>query len=1155
MKNRTIIIVALIFLVVQICLPLVSTFGYDNPELPNVPTPEVITTITFDNNTANVNISAWWDDKDSHNATQMETSNTLLNIRESWFITLWNVIFGTKDTDDLTEGSTNLYDNRTWNETHADNLYAPNTTAGIQSLINKTGIYSTFNATYDAYPQTLNGTPNSIAWNRTGTDVFLNHIGDNVGIGTTTPTHKLNVVGNINITGNLTLKFGDFISELNPDGADAIRIKGTSSDVDVVIGHTTGYFSVWNVADNNIFNVDDRGDVIIAGDLTVDTDTFFVDSGANRVGIGTIIPGNELHVLDDDGTTIIKSENTGANSIAGFVMKNDVQTYAIRVEGNDNDNFQIRDVTNTKSRLVIDTSGNIGIGTATPNARLEIKGNASNGLSLNVSGDLYVNGSSGNVGIGTASPNQILEIAEEQIGGTARPTLRITDTNTTYGSSSDNIGIITGALEFYSNEASGNYPAVTAAIHAVSNSVTSVTHNLDFLTNSNAATPTVRMTITNLGDVGIGTASPVAKIHAASASTSANAVILASDSSGDGHGVGFFSGKSGGTPTSPVVLWSDGSDLRIGGGITDFSSGAGFEEYMRIMDSSGWVGIGTTSPGAKLHVQDGSVILANDSDSAIVVSTGGNIEIFRTAVPFIDFKNAYSDDFDFRLQQQGASSFELRSSGTDNILFLNGSTGNVGIGEDAPDFPLEFTNDVGQKIGLYHGANMGFGIQTELIEFIVPASSSDFAFGYGASGSLTRVMTIEGTGNVGIGTTTPNYEFSVAGRIESARSAPMLILNETDTNHAWFIVADANALGVRNGTIGSSPFFRILSSGNVGIGVNNPEVGLQLGDATTVETFRIKSGGAGNAVLSADASTGTGNPFTQYLVAGGNNWVTGVDNADSDKYKISFHSSDLGTNERITILTGGNVGIGTITPQQELDVNGWIVAGTTTDGIGMGLLGAVGTILGSDTALDVYNDLHLRASAATGLYLKTDGNIGIGTTNPSDKLQVVGNITSSNVFIPQYIFSHTNRTHSLVTVNVWANLTFDQEDSDVKFGISHTYNDETNGTFTIMQDGVYEIDYDFDVEDTSPSASDIDVAGRLIYANGTEVIGSEFETDITKQGASTELSHDFLAIFQAGDIVVFQFVANDVDVVISTHGTFGDHPESASIVIKKIANL
>ena len=41
----------------------------------------------------------------------------------------------------------------------------------------------------------------------------------------------------------------------------------------------------------------------------------------------------------------------------------------------------------------------------------------------------------------------------------------------------------------------------------------------------------------------------------------------------------------------------------------------------------------------------------------------------------------------------------------------------------------------------------------------------------------------------------------------------------------------------------------------------------------------------------------------------------------------------------------------------------------------------------------------------------------------------------------------------------------------------------------------------------------------------------------------------------AGDKIVFQFVANDVDVQISTHGTFGVSPESATVVIKKIANL
>ncbi|KKK81974.1 hypothetical protein LCGC14_2808000, partial [marine sediment metagenome] len=53
-----------------------------------------------------------------------------------------------------------------------------------------------------------------------------------------------------------------------------------------------------------------------------------------------------------------------------------------------------------------------------------------------------------------------------------------------------------------------------------------------------------------------------------------------------------------------VVLWSDGQDLRLGGGITDFSAGAGFEEYMRIQDSTGNVGVDTTNPTLKFSTSE-----------------------------------------------------------------------------------------------------------------------------------------------------------------------------------------------------------------------------------------------------------------------------------------------------------------------------------------------------------------------------------------------------------------------------------------------------------------------------------------------------------------------------------------------------------------------
>ncbi len=114
--------------------------------------------------------------------------------------------------------------------------------------------------------------------------------------------------------------FGELVSEQNPDGANAIRLKGTASDVDVVLGHTSGYFSVWNAADNNdVFSVSDRGNIVIAGDLTVDTDTLFVDAGNNKVGIGTAANAvGKLEIIDaqHEGLAVLSKDATKWAAIA-----------------------------------------------------------------------------------------------------------------------------------------------------------------------------------------------------------------------------------------------------------------------------------------------------------------------------------------------------------------------------------------------------------------------------------------------------------------------------------------------------------------------------------------------------------------------------------------------------------------------------------------------------------------------------------------------------------------------------------------------------------------------------------------------------------------------------------------------------------------------
>ena len=72
----------------------------------------------------NTNSSDYWDDMGTINATQMEDNGGTLNILITWLSTVIDNWLSGKDTDDLTEGSTNLYDNQSWNETWADTQYA-----------------------------------------------------------------------------------------------------------------------------------------------------------------------------------------------------------------------------------------------------------------------------------------------------------------------------------------------------------------------------------------------------------------------------------------------------------------------------------------------------------------------------------------------------------------------------------------------------------------------------------------------------------------------------------------------------------------------------------------------------------------------------------------------------------------------------------------------------------------------------------------------------------------------------------------------------------------------------------------------------------------------------------------------------------------------
>jgi hypothetical protein len=118
-------------------------------------------------------------------------------------------------------------------------------------------------------------------------------------------------------------------------------------------------------------------DVSVGGDLTVDTNTLYVDSANNLVGVGTSSPIYDLQVgtygSDADSTLALASTPTGTGSIRFGDGTGGPQANAGRIFYDHSDN-SMNFGTDAETRMTIDSNGNVGIGENNPITPLHVQG-------------------------------------------------------------------------------------------------------------------------------------------------------------------------------------------------------------------------------------------------------------------------------------------------------------------------------------------------------------------------------------------------------------------------------------------------------------------------------------------------------------------------------------------------------------------------------------------------------------------------------------------------------------------------------------------------------------------------------------------------------------------------------------------------------------
>jgi len=1008
-----------------------------------------------------------------------------------------------------------------------------------------------------------------IAGDTTTPEFIIKNTG-NIGIGTSSPSYKLTVSGDLYVSATSTLGSSTSTPTILTGYIQSDIIP--YSDLTYNLGSSSFRWANLYAGTTTI------GSTITIGSHTFEgsaTTTLFTTGNSNQlvlgtngnVGIGTATPGAGLEIVYSDRLPLKINKDSAGGDVAEFWNNNNFLR------------FTVSQISGGETQLLNFRSGGDYQPLSVKCRDFRIKtGTWSGGNTERVRVD-----ENGNVGIGTTTPSSLLELYK-----TDETKLTITSASST------------DALIAFRTGSSPSTQALIGIDQSDSN-------KLKLVRGSDIATST-GITIDSSGNVGIGTATPRTKLE-----LNNDGAILAIGTYGSGwtepslgagtrllwyprkaaFRVGYVSGTQWDNANIGVYSTAIGYNTKASGG---YSIAMGFDTTAS-KDWSTAMGRDTTASGYYSTAM-GYYTTASESYSTAM---GGNTTAsgyYSTAIGRYTKAEAYADVAVGSYNVGGGSGTSWVSTdpifeigiGTSDTDRANALTvlknGNVGISTTTPSAKLHIVGDINvtgtttfNGVSYSWPSSDGTSGQVLTTDGSGTLSWTSAAGGVSGSGSAGQVTfwtdsdTISGdndfywdnTNNrLGIGTTTPSYKLTVSGDLYVSATSTLGSSTSTPTILTGYIQSDIIPYSDLTYNLGSSSFrwanlyagtttigstitigshtfegsatttlfttgnsnqLVLGANGNVGIGTVTPASLLEL--YNTDETkLTITSASSTDALIAF--RTGS-SPSTQALI--------GIDQSDSNKLKL-VRGSDIATSTGITIDSSGNVGIGTTEPTEELEVFGDILAsgnlalgGASIDayrGINYSSIASAADVYGiySNLTVDtnlkraygVYNSITLDGLGAVGYGVHNSINASNGAAKGYGIWNIM-NATGSGAFtvgLFNRLSTSDNTTNESIT-GVWTHLTTYASD-DVGFGVKvQDYSDSTGGT----QYGLY---VDLDDPDVTNYSIYIEDGSGISYFGSNVGIGTTtpssllelYNTDETKLTITSASSTDALIAFRTG---------------------------------------